>query len=137
MKELTSSNSQSWNGLENSTSHKLIVPRKRRCSATIASGIQANRNRSGNLCFNGKSPHHISALIRVPSPTLKVRYFEEQSHRALICLEWNPWDQQHIQLRGGGSPTEVGPVSPRSTANTDNRLPKDSLLYLRITLLNQ
>ena len=33
----------------------------------------------------------------------------------------------------GGSPTEVGPVSPRSTANSDNRLPKDSLLHLRIT----
>jgi hypothetical protein len=38
---------------------------------------------------------------------------------------------------GGGSPTEVGPVLPRSTTNSDNRLSKDSLLCLRIILLNQ
>ena len=38
---------------------------------------------------------------------------------------------------GGGSPTEVGPVLPRSTTNSDNRLSKDRLLCLRIILLNQ
>ena len=86
-----------------------------------------------NLIYKLERKHvHIRIFIGILKTTLWLSYRSSNKNANRESSFAAPRNNNLIR-GGGGSPTEVRPVSPRIIANSDNRLPKDSLLRLRIT----